>query len=52
MEAMDYLDKSKNDQDVVKLLELVQNICHRHDKTKQSTMALVKLDKSLYMILQ
>ena len=38
-----------SDQDVVELLLLIRDVTHKHDETKQGTMALVESDLLLYL---
>lgn len=40
----------KADQDGIKMMKMIQSMCHQHDKSKQRTMAVVCLDKSAYLI--
>jgi hypothetical protein len=40
------------DQDLIKLLELIRNVVHKHDEVKQGTMALVEQTLQFYLNFQ
>ena len=45
-------EMSKDNQDVIKILTMILNICHSHDEMNQGTMAYVESDITLYTTFQ
>ena len=48
LKAMSNWDSVNADRDIIGLLNLVRDITHKHDETRQGTMALVESDLLLY----
>lgn len=52
IENTDAWERVEHDQDVIRLLELIRNVVHKHEEVKQGTMALVEQWIQYYLTFQ
>ena len=46
---MDTYNEIETDQDMIELANMIRDICHLQDDDKQDVMAVVEIDKQVYL---